>query len=85
MDDFLVRLERVARVARREPSPRVDVVERVLAALPAPAPHTPRLLLWMTGVAAAAAAGSCAQLFSIVRALRDPLVALVRSSAALIP
>jgi hypothetical protein len=85
MHDPLAYVERVAEKARQDAAPIVCTANQVVAAIRAETYRSDRMLPWMVAAAAAVAAGMSAQLFTIVRALSDPLAALFQMSAALIP
>jgi hypothetical protein len=78
-------LERLARAARREPVPAIEVADRVLRSIAAPAPRPDRIYAWMAAGSAAAAAASAAIALPAWEAWADPLARLVLNLQGLIP
>lgn len=85
MNDPLVYIQRVAEKARLDQTPAVRTSNGVMAAIRAETHRNDRVLPWMVAAAAAVAAGMSAHLFTIARALSNPLAALFHMSATLIP
>jgi len=85
MHDPLAYIERLAEKARQDRAPAVHTANQVVAMVRAHAFRSDRVLPWMVAAAAAVAAGMSAQLFTIVRALSNPLAALFHMTATLIP
>lgn len=85
MSDPLSSIDRLVQLARQEHAPTVHTAERVIAALRAERHRDDRVLPWMAAASAAVAAAMSAQLFTIARALSNPLAALFHMSATLIP
>jgi hypothetical protein len=78
-------LDRLARAARRESVPEVEVTARVLRSLAAPAPRPDRVFLWMAAGSAAAAAASAIFAFPELQAWADPLAQLVLNLHGIVP
>ncbi|MBN1424570.1 hypothetical protein JXA88_08440 [Candidatus Fermentibacteria bacterium] len=85
MKDPLVYVQRVAERARLDEAPVVHATNGVMAAIRAEHYRRDRVLPWMVAASAAVAAGMSAQLFTIARALSNPLATLFHMSATLIP
>lgn len=85
MNDPLHRLDRLARLARREAPPRVEVRAAVLRQLAEPAGLATQPLAWVAAASCAAAVAVCGLAYATASAMLDPVSALVRATPVILP